>query len=214
VLSAPGAAPLLSNGWVWGTGASASAAIPVAGSPVPASMKPWVSAAEQVMEQNNLPGASLAVAFAGHEVLDVGLGYADLQTMAKVQPNSIFDIADLGRSITSAMIGMLINMHGTALAPAQPGTLLPGEVHSYGQQQNASGPTSPQEAPLQASEGADSWTSTASDLERFLIATAGTKPGAKLFTTWPDGDNGPYTPPVSQQVPVSQRGSRPRSPAT
>lgn len=105
------------------------------------------------------------------------------------------------RAAVQLLLGPL-QMHDTALAPATPGSLLAGEVHSYGQQQDASGPTSPQEAPLRASEGTDSWTSTASDLERFLIATAGTKPGANYFTTWPGGDNGPYTPPVSQQVPV------------
>jgi CubicO group peptidase (beta-lactamase class C family) len=107
------------------------------------------------------------------------------------------------RAATELLLDPL-QIHDTALAPATPGSLLPGEVHSYGQQENASGPTSPQEAPLQASEGTDSWTSTASDLERFLIATAGTKPGANFFTTWPGGDNGPYTPPVSQQAPISK----------
>lgn len=132
VLSAPGAAPVLANGWVWGTGASASAAIPVTGPPVPASMKPWVSAAEQVMEANNLPGASLAVAFAGREVLDVGLGYADLPTKAKVQPSSIFDIADLGRSITSAMIGVLIDEHKLSVGTKPFATVLSGLKGPHG----------------------------------------------------------------------------------
>ncbi|MGH9100081.1 MAG: serine hydrolase domain-containing protein, partial [Acidimicrobiales bacterium] len=294
-------------------GALTSATIPVTGAPVATGMKPWITAAEKVMRTYHLPGASLAVAFEGRVVLEEGLGYADVAAKAPVEPDSIFRLASVSKSITATLVGMLINEHKlalstrpfatvlsalrgphgtkpvdprlqditvgdllihaggwddteagytatqdpgpeeaalglhtdptceqaieymlgvrlnftpgtkyaysnfgycvladtiahvthmtyanaaksmlfaplhmehTALSPANPATLLPGEAHFYGQGDQASGPDSPSEFSLYTSEGCGNWTSTAPDLERFLIATAATTPGSSPFPNW------------------------------
>jgi N-acyl-D-amino-acid deacylase len=89
-------------------------------------MKAWITAAEQVMHAQALPGASLAVAFEVRVVLEEGLGYADLATHTPVQPDSIFRLASDSKAITSILIGMLIGNHKLSLSTKPFATVLSG----------------------------------------------------------------------------------------
>ena len=103
---------------------AAASSIPTTGPATPASMQVWVTAAEQVMQQYHLPGASLAVAFEGRVVLEKGLGYADTQAHALVQPTSGFRLASVSKAITSTLVGQLVNEHKLSLTTKPFATVL------------------------------------------------------------------------------------------
>lgn len=58
---------------------------------------------QSFLEKHNPPGAALAVAKAGRLVYARGFGYADRQRKEPVRPTSLFRIASLSKSITSAV---------------------------------------------------------------------------------------------------------------
>ena len=77
-----------------------------------------------------------------------------------------------------------------------------GEVHYYGQGDEASGTESPYQLNLEAAMGAATWVSTAPDLERFLIGTTGAVPGSIPFPSWPFNMVATDTPPPAPVPPA------------
>lgn len=78
-----------------------------------------------------------------------------------------------------------LGMAHTELSADNPAQLWPGEAHFYGQGPEVSGPSSPEEFSMTATLGAAEWVSTAPDLEKWLIATTGARPGTEAFPVWP-----------------------------
>jgi N-acyl-D-amino-acid deacylase len=60
------------------------------------------------MTENELPGASLAIAKDGRLVYARGFGYADVEKQEPVQPDSLFRIASISKPVTSVTIFRLI----------------------------------------------------------------------------------------------------------
>ncbi len=72
-----------------------------------------------LMAKYDCPGAQLAVTRHGRLVLAHGYGFADRETRALVQPDSLFRIASLSKLITSIAIFRLVEQHKLSLdAPA------------------------------------------------------------------------------------------------
>ena len=94
---------------------TAGAAVPITGPPTPAGMEGWDAAAEQLMSQDHLPGASLVVAYQGRVVLEHGYGYADPATHTLVQPDSAFRLASVTKSLTDTAVDVLIMHHKLSL---------------------------------------------------------------------------------------------------
>jgi CubicO group peptidase (beta-lactamase class C family) len=75
----------------------------------------WSAAAEQArlivrasVAEQNLPGASVAVAVGGDIVWAEGFGWADLDTHVRVTPDTRFRIGDASVPLTSAAVGLLL----------------------------------------------------------------------------------------------------------
>ena len=79
---------------------------PVTGQPVPA-LASFDSAMLALMDEYDIPGASLAVARDGRLVFARGYGFADREAGTAVQPNSIFRIASLSKVVTAVTIMQL-----------------------------------------------------------------------------------------------------------
>ncbi|HZZ72487.1 MAG TPA: serine hydrolase domain-containing protein [Pirellulales bacterium] len=62
------------------------------------------------MAEHQPPGAALAVARSGRLVYARGFGYADRERRVPVEPNALFRIASLSKSLTSAAIFRLVEM--------------------------------------------------------------------------------------------------------
>lgn len=56
------------------------------------------------MERGRIPGASLAIAHRGRLVLARGYGVADVETGARVEPETLFMLASVSKSLTAATI--------------------------------------------------------------------------------------------------------------
>lgn len=65
---------------------------------------------ERFVQENQVPGAALAVAKNGKLVYARGFGYADPSAMTPVQPHALFRIASISKPITAAAIFRLIEM--------------------------------------------------------------------------------------------------------
>lgn len=64
-----------------------------------------------LMAKYDCPGAQLAVTYRGRLVLARGYGFADRDTHAPVQPDSLFRLASLSKLITSTAILTLVERH-------------------------------------------------------------------------------------------------------
>ena len=56
---------------------------------------------QELLEDYQIPGGQFAITYEGRLVYDRGFGFADTATQKLVQPNSIFRIASVSKSITS-----------------------------------------------------------------------------------------------------------------
>lgn len=64
--------------------------------------------ATELMEQNGLPGLSVAVGVRGRVVYSAGFGFADLENRVPVTPLTRFRIGSVSKSVTSAALGLLM----------------------------------------------------------------------------------------------------------
>lgn len=64
--------------------------------------------ARQGLAQQNLPGLSVAVGAGGEIVWAEGFGWADLESLAPVSPDSLFRIGHVSITLTSAGVGRLV----------------------------------------------------------------------------------------------------------
>jgi N-acyl-D-amino-acid deacylase len=78
-------------------------------------MEAWDTVAQQIMAANGMPGGELAVAYQGRVVLEHGYGYTDTTTKAPVQPDSLFRLASVSKTLTAAAIAKLIAEHKLSL---------------------------------------------------------------------------------------------------
>src|SRR5262249_6752125 len=83
--------------------------IPVTGV-ADADLAPFDDMMLQFLEDNQVPGAALAVARDGKLVYARGFGHADAQLMLPVQPGMRFRIASISKPITAVLILRLIEL--------------------------------------------------------------------------------------------------------
>lgn len=62
-----------------------------------------------MMERSGTPGLSVAVAAGGEIVWSEGFGYADLEHLVAVTPETRFGIGSISKSLTTALVGRLID---------------------------------------------------------------------------------------------------------
>ena len=74
-----------------------------------AELKPFDELMEAFVRDNEIPGASLAVAKDGRLVYARGFGYADVEKKQPVQPNSLFRIASISKSFTAVATLQLVD---------------------------------------------------------------------------------------------------------
>ena len=90
------------------SGLAQTAQIPVSGTPVP-ELKPLDDLLVDYLRSNSsLAGASLAVARNGRVVYAHAFGYADLEARRPAEPSSLFRIASVSKTFTSAAIMLLV----------------------------------------------------------------------------------------------------------
>ncbi len=82
-------------------------ALPMTGDPVPA-LAGFDSIVSNLMIKWGIPGGAVAVTTNGHLVYARGFGWADRERGEAVQPTSLFRIASLSKSLTSAAILLLV----------------------------------------------------------------------------------------------------------
>lgn len=97
-----------------------AATIPISG-PASPGMESYDTIIPALMQQWSIPGGAVAVVKDGRLVLGKGYGWADQQGAVPAQPDSLFRIASLTKSITSAAIFKLVeqgklNLNAPALA--------------------------------------------------------------------------------------------------
>ena len=73
------------------------------------------TAMKQLLSKWQIPGASLALVKDGQLLLSRGYGYADVETLSRVQPESLFRIASLSKPVTAACVLMLVQEKKLAL---------------------------------------------------------------------------------------------------
>jgi N-acyl-D-amino-acid deacylase len=76
------------------------ARIPVTGKAGPG-LQPFDTGILQIMDRHGLPGAALAIAKNGKLVLARGYGWANVSTGAPIQPETVFGLASLSKSLTA-----------------------------------------------------------------------------------------------------------------
>ena len=81
--------------------------IPITGA-VMAGMEPFEQSVRDVMKKYKLPGGAIAVVRDGKLIYARGFGYADVENKTQVQPDALFRIASISKSITSASIMKLV----------------------------------------------------------------------------------------------------------
>lgn len=93
-------------------GLSAQEIPPPALAPAPS---PWTEAAAQArafllgrMEEQSVPGLSVAVGVGGEIVWQEGFGWADLENRVPVWPETKFRIASISKTLTAAAVGKLV----------------------------------------------------------------------------------------------------------
>jgi CubicO group peptidase (beta-lactamase class C family) len=86
-----------------------SGSIPISGSPV-AGVELYDQAITGLMQKWNLPGTAFAVAKDGKLILARGYGYSDFEARHAMQPDSMFRIASISKTITAAAILQLVDL--------------------------------------------------------------------------------------------------------
>jgi N-acyl-D-amino-acid deacylase len=72
-------------------------------------IEPYDQAITRLMQKWNLPGAVFAVAKDGKLIVARGYGYADFEARQTVQPDSMFRIASVSKTITAAAVLQLVD---------------------------------------------------------------------------------------------------------
>lgn len=75
-----------------------------------------------ILSTHHVPGGQLAITYKGRLVYNRGFGYADTTTGKLVQPNSIFRVASVSKSITAATIMHLVENNALNLSDTVFGT--------------------------------------------------------------------------------------------
>ena len=91
-------------------------------------LKPFDELMETFVRDNEIPGASLAVAKDGRLVYARGFGYADVEQQQQVQPETLFRIASISKSFTATATLQLIEQGKLSLDTPVFG-LLPHKPH-------------------------------------------------------------------------------------
>lgn len=73
---------------------------------------------DYLKQNKSVPGASLAIARDGRVIYARGFGYADVETREAVQPDSLFRIASVSKTFTSAAIMLLVQRGRLKLSDA------------------------------------------------------------------------------------------------
>ena len=82
--------------------------MPVTGAAVPG-MKSYDQVISDFMRKYSIPGGAVAVMRDGKLIYARGFGYADVENKTLVQPDALFRIASVSKTITSAVRGQLRN---------------------------------------------------------------------------------------------------------
>jgi N-acyl-D-amino-acid deacylase len=98
--------PCMAATWAQQPGPQADA-IPVSGDAGPG-LDVMDAAVRSIMRRHGIPGGAFAVAVKGRLVLARGYGYANLDTGALAQPDTIFGLASLSKPITALAILKLV----------------------------------------------------------------------------------------------------------
>jgi len=116
---------------------SLHAAIPLSGRAVP-QLKPFDDLLLSFMQENKIPGASLALAKSGHLLYFRAFGYANKEQNEPTQPNSLFRIASVSKPLTAVAILQLIEQNKLKLTdkPFQILNLQPPEGRQFNPQLN------------------------------------------------------------------------------
>jgi len=85
----------------------AQQAIPISGAQVPG-MKSYDQVISDFMRKYSIPGGAVAVMRDGKLIYARGFGYADVENKTLVQPDALFRIASVSKTITSAAIMKLV----------------------------------------------------------------------------------------------------------
>jgi CubicO group peptidase (beta-lactamase class C family) len=80
---------------------------PISGAAM-AGLEPFETSVRDVMKKYNLPGGAVALVRDGKLIYARGFGYADVENKTVVQPDALFRIASISKSITSAGIMKLV----------------------------------------------------------------------------------------------------------
>ncbi|MCW3094427.1 MAG: penicillin-binding protein beta-lactamase class [Chthonomonadaceae bacterium] len=89
--------------------------IPITGKAVP-SLSGFDDLLQTLLREHKIPGASLAIARHGRLIYARGFGYADREAREPVQPDSLFRIASISKSFTSAAIMQLVERNKLKLS--------------------------------------------------------------------------------------------------
>ena len=81
--------------------------IPITGTAVPG-MESYDRTIAELMREHDIPGAAVAVMRDGRLIYARGFGYADLENRTPVQPDALFRIASVSKTITAAAIMKLV----------------------------------------------------------------------------------------------------------
>src|SRR5258708_1316348 len=95
------------SAWVFISGLTILAQIPISGPPAP-SLSAFDTVMLGLMSKWQIPGGALAITRDGRLVFAHGYGYADTVAMQPVQPDSLFRIASISKPFTAAAILKLI----------------------------------------------------------------------------------------------------------
>jgi N-acyl-D-amino-acid deacylase len=87
--------------------APVQSAIPITGTAVPG-MKSYDQVIPDFMRKYNIPGGAVAVMRDGKLIYARGFGYSDVENKAPVQPDALFRIASVSKTLTSAAIMTLV----------------------------------------------------------------------------------------------------------
>jgi CubicO group peptidase (beta-lactamase class C family) len=81
--------------------------VPVTGTAVPG-MEPFENAVRELLKKYSIPGGAVAFMRDGRLMYARGFGYADLENKTAVQPDALFRIASVSKSITGVAIMKLV----------------------------------------------------------------------------------------------------------
>jgi len=81
--------------------------VPITGAAVPG-MESYDQVVPDLMRKYNIPGGAVAVMYDGRLIYARGFGYADVENKTPVQPDALFRIASVSKTLTSAAIMKLV----------------------------------------------------------------------------------------------------------